>query len=132
MMHGTNRHGFTMIEMVAALGMLGALTAVSLTFLHATRVQQRGLRRQQVALTEAANAMERLSALAIDDLAAGAESVALSPVAARELPNGAIGAAVENVDAPLAGQCVRVTVSWVETVGQPARKVELQTWRYGQ
>lgn len=125
------RRGFTLIEMIAAAAILGAVMAVAYQAVVAAAGQQRALVRRQTALREAANAVERLAALPWQGLtpqAAGA--LVLSPEARASLPDGEIHAEVTPDPDEPAARRIRVEVRWPDAAGRWEAPVRLAAWRF--
>ena len=141
----TRRRGFTMLEILTAICLLGVLTTVSVQFLRGAADQRRAILQRQTALQEAASTMEHLGALAWDQLGPDAAAgVRLSPQAIEALPEGQVEVKIdapsgekgtvpfslrENRDSPPAKR-IRVVVRWHPAPEQPARTVQLVAWRY--
>ncbi len=84
---GRSRHGLSLIEVSAAIVLLGALATIVMQALEWTLVERREAERREIALVEAGNAMERLAAAKWESLAprASAEEP-LSAIAKDMLP----------------------------------------------
>src|SRR5947209_7289542 len=81
------RHGVFLIEVAAALMLLGALAAIVAETVAWSAAERRASERREIALAEAANAMERLAATDWESLAPGAATEGtLSPAAKQMLP----------------------------------------------
>ncbi|MCL4192866.1 MAG: hypothetical protein KJZ87_14120 [Thermoguttaceae bacterium] len=123
--------GFTLLEIFVASLLLAALLMVSLSMIAATTAHRQSVVRQQVALVEAANAMEHLWTLPWDELTAEhAGSLALSPEAMRSLADGALQVAVAESKGDLPGKRITVRIAWTPRSGLPAEQVGLVAWRF--
>ena len=131
---GRFHRGFSMFEVFAALAVLATLMAAWLPMQHAAQRLQRESQRRQIALFEAAGALERLAAWPAADLTPERTAdIALTTAGRNALPEGQIHVDLQPVDdGGLRGLRVAVRVTWRESsdVQQP-RQVELVTWRYG-
>ena len=84
-----NRRGFTILEILVAMLLLGTLTAICLQFFAGVNGQRKEQYCRSLPPTEeAANVMERLAAVAWDDLPKqrGREVSPCPPQAERQLP----------------------------------------------
>jgi len=118
---------------------LTATMAVSLQLLGILVSDGRAARRQQTAVREATNLMQRASALPWDKLNGQTlGDFSLSRNTADELPHAELQATVEETasDAaaarPLEAEAKRISISirWKDDRGQPVAPVRLTAWRY--
>ena len=85
------RRGFTLVEILVALLLLGTLTTVCLQFFVGVNGQWREQVAPLAAAEEAANVMERLAAVAWDDLSTqSGDKYSLSTQARKQLPEGRV------------------------------------------
>lgn len=123
--------GFTLLEIFVASLLLAALLVISLSMIAATTAHRQSVVRQQVALVEAANAMERLWTLPWDELTAErAAKLALSPEAKRSLADGVLQITVAEPEGDLPGKRITVQIAWTPRSGLPAEQVRLVAWRF--
>jgi hypothetical protein len=125
------RRGVALLEVVVAFGLLAVLLTICLQMLAATAVQRRAVDRRAVAVEEAANIIERISALPWDQVTAERlAAIRLSPDAGHSLPNGAVTLAVESsADGPR-GKQVQLAITWSDPAGETERPVRLSYWMY--
>ena len=125
------RTAVTMLEVISAIAVLGTLIVVSAELLTLARAQRRGVVQRSVALIEAQNALERLTATTHDSIQLDAQlgQLSLEPHAEQLLPDGQITAsAVESADSAAPGYRLSVEVTWQLASGQTAAPVRLTTW----
>ncbi len=122
------RSAFTLLELIVTCVLLGILFTVMVPLLASTARQRQASDRRLVALTHAANVLERWTAREYVDLAAGAtESVPLPEDVLHLLPQGQAEVAVaDEPDGPPARR-IAVTIRWQDRHG-PARPVRLTGW----
>ena len=127
------RRGFTILEVTVAIVLLSALTALCLEFFAGVTGQQKEQNAELAATQEAANVMERLAAVAWDDLSKQpGGKFELSPQARKMLPEGRVEVNVSgtrSVPDTLARR-VAVAVYWRPLPGGPERKARVFAWRY--
>ena len=136
------RLGFTLWEVSVALLLLGVLTTLCLGFYSAVNGQGRDQYAQLAAAEEAANVMERLAAVAWDDLPKqNGEKYELSPQARRALPEPRVefnvsgtlrvptNSGTRSVPDTLARR-LAVTIFWRPQADGSEHKTRLVTWRY--
>jgi hypothetical protein len=129
-----HRRAVTMVEVISAMAVLATLIVVSAELLTLASAQRRGVVQRSVALVEAENALERLTAKPLD-MAQLKEQLAelnLAPHAEQLLPEGRITANTDpNTDTDdLPGYRLTVEVTWQLTSGQRSAPVRLTTWAY--
>ena len=123
--------GFTLIEVFMALILLGALTALCLEFFAGVTGQQKEQNAELAATQEAANVMERLAAVAWDDLPKQTgEKLPLSPQARKMLPEPRIEVKVDEATGSPPARRIAVAVCWRPLPGGPERKARVVAWRY--
>ena len=121
------RRGFTLVECTVALLIVGVASALAFQMLIQISQARQAMQRQQTALAEAANALERVTQLGYDALIPdrlAAES--LSP-AAQHLDEGRLS--VEAFGDKDGGQRLLARVTWRDRFGVE-RSVALTTWVY--
>jgi Tfp pilus assembly protein PilE len=127
----TTRRGATMLEMIVAGALLGALLVICLQLCVATGTQRRAAVRRQCASLELANVMERVTARPWGQLTNTAlAGEHLSPSASAQLPGAELK--IEVFAAPGAPEAKRLaaTVRWQDGDGRPWQPLTLTTWRY--
>ena len=127
------RGAFTMVEILVAILLLGTLTAVCLKFFSGVNGQRKEQFAQLVAAQEAANVMERLAAVAWDDLPKqSGGQFPLSAQTRKSLPEGRVEIKVSDMSGPPPARRVIATVSWRPLPNEPEREARLVAWRYKQ
>ncbi len=125
------RRGFTLFEVSVAIMSLGALTALSLEFFAGVTGQQKEQNAELAATQEAANVMERLAAVAWDDLSKQpGGKFELSPQAGKMLPEGRVEVKVDEAAGSPSARHVAVAICWRPLPGGPERKASVVAWRY--
>ncbi len=126
------RRAYSMIEVLGAIGVLCSILAVWLPMQHTARKLQRASRQRQVAMFEAAAALERLAAWPAAELTSErAAVIELSEAGRHVLPEAELHVALQPDDdqEPPAVR-VAVRVSWRRSAAdEQPRQVELVTWR---
>jgi len=124
------RHGSMLVELMAAAVLLAAAGAISVELAAAVGAGRRAIADRQLALQEAANLMERLTAMPLGDLSS--ESARNLPLSAegQRLPGAKTTIEITDVDGPLAAVRVAVSIRWEDRGGVPLPPVRLVAWRY--
>jgi Tfp pilus assembly protein PilE len=123
------RLGMSLMEVSAAIVLLGALATVVMQALEWTLVERREAQRRETAMVEAANAMERLAAEKWESLAPHASAAEpLSAVAKETLPGGRLTTEVTAAGDNPAARRIVVEVHWLNRAGEEDKPVRLTTW----
>jgi prepilin-type N-terminal cleavage/methylation domain-containing protein len=123
--------GFTLFEVSVAIILLGVLTALCLQFFSGVTGQQKDQNAELTATEEAANLMERLAAVAWDDLSKQTgEKFQLSPQALKMLPEPRVEVKVDEATGTPPARRIAVAVAWRPLPGGPERKARVVAWRY--
>ena len=127
-----SRRGVILLEVVVAFGLMAVLVTICLQMLAVNAAARRAVERRAVALQEAANMLERVSALSWEQITA--QRVAefeLSPSVRDILPGATARLSVEaSGDAGPPAKQVRVEISWTNSVGETEAPVQLSSWTY--
>jgi hypothetical protein len=122
--------GFTLLELTASSVILAGCLLVTLSALDALGAQRRAAAHRDLALAEAANIVERLSALPEAELTVEhVAGVALSE-AANRLPGGQLKIDLTDAATQPPSRKLHVEVHYLLEGGQPAAPVRLTTWLY--
>ncbi len=125
------RRGIYLLEMSVAGVLLLAMMALCVRYFAVTAAERRVLDQRQAALGEAANVMERISAMPWSDLTAeGLAKTSLSPEAKIALPDGELKIDIADEDAKPEARRITVTIRWQDDEGQWVQPVRLAAWRY--
>ena len=123
------RNGFTVVELIATASVFAALALLTLPMLQMSARQQREAARQQLALLELGNIMERIAASA----AAGeltpemVQAQQLSASAADQLPGAELKVNFEPASAEQSAARITLEIAW--TNGEKrSRPVQLRAW----
>ncbi len=127
------QRAYSMIEVLGAIAVLTSLVAAWLPVQHTARKLHRASRHRQVAMFEAAGALERLAAWPAAELTPErTATIELSEAGKDVLPEAELHVAVQPADDPQPPALrVAVRVTWRESADdEQPRQVELVTWRY--
>jgi len=123
------RRGFTLMEVIVAAGVIGALFLVTIPLLSQIRTVRQEAERRMIAGEETANLMEAVAALArqgpLTD--AALDGLTLSSAAER-LPDASLEVERAPAEAPFSAQRVTVRVAWTSETGRPADPIALTAW----
>jgi len=125
------KRGFTLPEVLVAAFALGVVTTVAAQMLSTLALKQRDSERRLMALAEADNCLERLSATPWSELTnERAASCRLSESAVRQLPGAELKIDVQSSDEQPPAKAVTVAVHWRDTAGHAMAPVKLVAWVY--
>jgi prepilin-type N-terminal cleavage/methylation domain-containing protein len=124
----TRRRGFTVLEVIVTMILLGAVLGVMVPLTKRATEQRRLSETRRAALLEASNALERLAADPAAAPAAGEErTVPLPETLSRRLPDAALVVRGEaQTDPP--GRRLDASLSWTEPNGRRATPVRLSAF----
>lgn len=121
------RRGTLVIELGVAMALLAVTMVLMVQVLAATAAERTRTERRAIALQEAANLIERTSALKWDELTdARLQSITLSPAAQALLP-AAAAVRVEAIAEPVPARKITAEIRFT---GRPQAPVRLVSWRY--
>ena len=124
------RNGFLVIELAVAVTLLAAAMAAWVAMLAFVAANRRAAADRQLALQEAGNLMERLTAMPLAELQPDKPpKLALSPEAQR-LPGVQSSIEVSRVAGPPKALRLAVSLRWEDRHGRLAPPVRLVAWRY--
>jgi len=127
------RRGMSLLEIAVTGALLATLLAISVQFLGATAAGRQALRRNDTAIREAANVMERLSTRPWREITPqGVEDCQLSEEALGVLAGAKLEIDVTPTDREPEGKQITVVIRWQEAADLPDRSVRLTAWRYRQ
>ncbi len=126
-----NRRGISLLEVAVASVLLLAVMGLCLQLLQLTAGRHRATEMRQLAIREADNVMQRVTAVAWDELTPqAARQTHLSQEAGRRLTDGTLQVEIDaSPDNPNAKRIV-VRIEWQDRTGRPVRPVKLVAWRY--
>lgn len=122
----------TLLETVVAAAMLTGIMTVCLQMLGVVAAQHRVIEKRQMAIREAANAMERLSAMPWDELTTETlqdEKLKLSDAASRRLTGAELTVDVTESSDPVDAKRIALSIRWKDRAGQFVQPVKLTAWR---
>ena len=123
--------GVLLIEVLAACGLTAVLLALCVQVLSLTALERRHIERRAIALQEAANLVERASALPFDDLsAAKLAELSLSPEVVAILPQAKSAFSVTDEPGELQARRVRLEIRWLGRGGREESPVRLTFWTF--
>ncbi len=126
-----NRRAFTLLELIAASVLIGAMLMLCLQVLTATAAARRRAETRLIAMQQSANVMERLAAVPWEDLSEeNIEKLELEKLVRRLLPDAQLD--IELATPPDEPPAKRITVSigWSDRAGQAVGPVRLVAWRH--
>jgi Tfp pilus assembly protein PilV len=126
-----SRRGTSILEAMVAGVLLAAAVGVCAHFVGVTAAHRRTTQQRMIAMQEAANIMERLSAQPWRQLTAGeASDVRISPQAMQSLPQGKLEVEISGPAGTPEAKRIRVSIRWQNRTGQFLQPVQLIAWRY--
>ena len=124
----TRRRGFTVLELMATVILLGAVLLTLPPVLRQAAVQRRDAGHRQTALLEVQNALERLTARPYASITPdAARGVALSESARSLLREPRLTISLSETNDP-AGKRIAAELRWQDRAGNDAAPVLLTTW----
>jgi hypothetical protein len=125
------RRGVFLIEVLAACGLTAVLLALCVQILSLTALERRHIERRAIALQEAANLVERASALPFGDLsAANLAELSLSPEVAAILPHAKSSFSITDEPGDLPARRVRLEIRWQGRGGREESPANLTFWTF--
>lgn len=125
------RRGMVMLEVIVGCGLLAVFLAVCVQLLSVTALERRDIERRAIALQEAANIIERVSAMPFEEITPERlADVQLSPEVRQILPAGVAQLFVEEEAGEVPSKRVRVEINWTGTAGRPEAPARLVYWAY--
>lgn len=129
----TRRAGFTVIECCAAAAMLVATLTVVMTLFAAVAGKRQTITWQAVAIVEADNLLERLTAEPYAALTSErVEAMDLGSGVVEQLPQGTVAVRVEQQAGPPERKRIEVEVAWQPPRSDQPRRHRVVTWVYAQ
>lgn len=123
--------GFTIVELIAALILLGVVFTTSISMLIVVARERRGAEQRQFARQHAANLLERHSARGWSELAPGMQTLAPASTELQSLlPDLDQRVEVTELKQEFNSKLLTVTIRWRNLHGQPVAPVQLSAWVY--
>jgi hypothetical protein len=124
------RRGSMLVELLAAAVLLAAAGAISVELAAAVGAGRRALADRQLASQEAANLMERLAAMPVEDLTSEAAHTLPLSAEGRRLSGAKAAIETTEVDGPPRAIRVAVSIQWEDRNGNTIAPIRLVAWRY--
>ena len=132
-MNRLQRTGSMLLDLAVAIAVTLALVALSVQLLRATANARRSHQQREQAVREAANLMERLTALEFDQLnERRAAEFDLSPATLDRLDDATLDIEIEPAaaaDAP-GGKRITLEIAWRDRAGVRVAPLRLTAWRW--
>lgn len=127
----SNRRGFTLAELAIATLMLVLAMSATVRSFGWMLAQRREVQHRELALQEASNVLERVTALGWSDLTSDrAAACSLSEAARHRLPGATLKVALEAQQDPQPAKRIRVEVGWRDRSGALQPPIRLVSWVY--
>ena len=124
------RTAATILELISAMILFSAAATFTARTLSGIAAMHRATERQQFALQEATNALERLTAMPWQQLTREtAATTLLSTEAKRRLPGAELRVSVNAADDPVPSRRIQVEIRWKNANGPSQAPVRLTAWR---
>ncbi len=125
------RRGVMLMEAVAAGALLAVLLIISLRVMAAAALERRVVEKRTVAIQEAANAIERASALSWEQITPERlAEIRLSPAVEQFLAGAKLAWTVEPTASGPTAKHIRAELTWQSPNGAPSAPVRLNYWAY--
>jgi len=130
------RRGNITLEMIVSCGLLAVVIGLSVQMLASTALQRRYTERRAIALQEAANLVERASALSYDEITMERlKEITLSDEVRKILPEAVAALTLleepaSEVSGGVPGKRVQVELKWIGAGHVPEAPVRLSYWAY--
>jgi hypothetical protein len=119
------------LEIIVTAVLLGVLLVISLQLMAATLAHRKTVAQEELAIEEAANAMEVLSVIDWSELdGTSGTQITVSDDAGPILGNAHIDVEIGRPRGTPPSKRVAVRVVWTPRPGEPERSVRLVAWRY--
>jgi hypothetical protein len=129
--HKKARRGSLLLETTVAIVILAvAIVAVAHT-MAVLSVQRQSAERQTLAMQEAANLMERIYVLPVDEITTEKVATLKLPAACRQrLPGAKLGVAVESLDQDPPAKRISIEIEWTGHGGVRSRPIRVTAWKH--
>lgn len=127
----SHRSAFSLVELIAALILLGVVFSVSISMLATAARQRRGAEQRQFAIQHATNLLERTMTHSWSELPVGTQTLAPPPADIQAiLPGLKCEIDVKDLPQAVASKLITVTVRWKDFSGHELAPVHLSAWMY--
>lgn len=125
----SGRAGFTLIELIVATILFGAVLSTFVPLMKAISRTQRATERQRIALREAHNILQQIAQRSWADLAVDSLNKLELPESAQTvLPQASLEFDVTETVEPFVSKQVLVRIRWLPQPGRPTESVQLVAW----
>lgn len=122
--------GFTLLEMLVALMMLGALTAILVPTIAAAHRQRQEVTRHQIALAWLDDCCEQAADVPWDEFTSERLSQIVGENATGSAPEGVVTkVVVDEVSEPVPARVAKFSASWSKGAGRDSEEIRLTVWR---
>lgn len=129
--HRSRRSAYSLVELIAAMILLGVVFTVSISMLAAAARQRRGIEQRQFAIQHAANLLERTMTRTWSELPVGPQTLDPSPSDVQAiLPGLDCRIDVKDLPSEAVSKLVTVTIRWKDLSGHELAPVHLSAWMY--
>lgn len=131
--NSASRAGVTILELIVSAVLFGTTVTVILPTIHLYSFEQRAAVHRRMALEEAANIMDRLTARSFDEISAeSVGDVTLDDELRRQLPEPEFSIALTSPSDDAAAKHISLELSWRGRPGKREVPVRLAAWVYQQ
>jgi type II secretory pathway pseudopilin PulG len=126
-----SRDGITSLELIVSMILIGMLISTIMPMVRWADHQKRESERRTLATEIVTNQLEELSVKTYEELTeVDASLLELTDEQVRVLPESELTLNVKSTSAEPVGKQIRLSLSWTNSAGQPARPVKLTTIVY--
>lgn len=127
------RRGYMLMETMAGAAVLAVLITICLQMFASLSISRRAAERRAMALQEAANTIERVSALSWDEITSEKlATMTMTPSVQELLVGGALKLTLRPVETAPPAKQVQVEITWRNDTGGTDAPVRLNYWFYAQ
>ncbi len=125
------RVGVTIVELVAAMAMMGVALVAFTQVQHALRMAERIAAREAIAMQQLENEAAKIRAASWDDLKEGSALREVTPNCREALPDAKLEIHIEDLDeANLSAKRIRITLGWRKDSLRDSMPLSLELWRF--
>ncbi len=123
--------GVTIVEVVAAMAMMGVALVAFTQVQHALRMTERIAVREAIAMQQLENEAAKIRAASWDDLKEGSALRELMPKCREALPDAKLEIHIEDLEqASLSAKRIRITLGWRKDSLRDSMPMSLELWRF--
>jgi uncharacterized protein (DUF58 family) len=125
------RRGVIMVEVIVGCALVAVLLALCVQLLSVTALERRGVERRAIALEQAANLIERVSAMPFEQITPQRlGEIKLAEEVEAILPKAAVTWSVADEPGDVPAKRVRVEIAWTGLGGRAESPARLTYWAY--